>query len=253
MLPELLDKLWFTAGAASVRSAAAAAADLLAPTWCIGCRTGGTDLCPGCRGDLRLLTRHPFRAEEPAEALPILPDLSLLPVLSAAEYTTLVADAVLAFKDHQRTGLAHVLAGALGRALNAAAQHCRSGRILVVWPPTAPRSQLTRGRHPLGELIDLVVLPPDATAAGSLVRHRVAASELLGIGTGQKSRSQRARRRAESRFRLADGAGGQLQGVQVVLVDDVLTTGATLGSLYRLLSGAGADVRAAAVLAATPR
>ena len=37
-----------------------------------------------------------------------------------------------------------------------------------------------------------------------------------------------------------------------MLVDDVLTTGATLGRLYQCLSQAGAQVSAAAVLAATP-
>src|SRR5699024_4986684 len=142
MVLKRLDRLWFSPPAAAVRQATAGAADLLAPSWCVGCRSPGTDLCLDCRDDLRLLTQHPYRAEGPAEALPIREDLSVLPVLSAAEYTTLVADAVLTFKDHQRVGLTGVLASGLGRAVRSAATLCSSEQVLMVWPPSPPRSQL---------------------------------------------------------------------------------------------------------------
>lgn len=253
MVLKSLDRLWFCQPVARVRAAAAQAADLVAPTWCVGCRAAGTVLCQSCRGDLRLLTRYPFRAEDPAEALPLLPDLSVLPVLSAAEYTTLVAEVVLAFKDHERVPLGHVLAPALGRAVTAAVRLCRSEEILLVWPPPRQRSQLRRGRHPLGELIGQIGLPPGVAPAGHFVGHRRLIRGFHNAGLGQKTRSKRARRRAEHNFRLAPGAQHRLRGAEVVLVDDVLTTGATLGSLYRQLTASGAQVRAAAVLAATPR
>jgi predicted amidophosphoribosyltransferase len=74
----------------------------------------------------------------------------------------------------------------------------------------------------------------------------------------------------EHRRRVADQAGltaadrtanltGALQarldlhGVQVIVVDDVVTTGATLAEAARALRAAGAEVPAAAVIAATER
>lgn len=253
MVLRTLDRLWFSAPVAAVRQAVAQAGDLIAPSWCVGCRAPGTQLCPSCTRDLRLMTRRPFRADEPAEALPLLDDLTVLPVLSAAAYETLVADAVLAFKDHERTRLSRVLAPALERAVSEAAELCRREEVLLLWPPPHPRSQLARGRHPLGELVTQLRLPDRVVPAGHMVRHRLRARELVGSAMNQKARSQRGRRRAEGSFMLASGAQRRLVGAQVLLVDDVLTTGATLASLWRLLDEAGADVPAAAVLAATPR
>lgn len=253
MVLEPLDRIWFSAPATALRRATAQAADLLAPTWCVGCRSPGTDLCPDCRDDLQLLTRYPYRAEDPAEALPLLPSLSVLPVVSAGEYSSLVADAVLTFKDHERVRLGRVLAPALARAVRTAAELCTGEEILLVWPPSPPRSQLARGRHPLGELLHQLRLPAGIAPAGHLVRHRLAVNDVVAVDRGQKTRSKGARRRTRNRFSLVPGAEPMLRDAEVMLVDDVLTTGATLGRLYQCLSQAGVQVSAAAVLAATPR
>lgn len=253
MLLKVLDSLWFSRPATALRTAGAEAAELVVPTWCVGCRAPGVDLCPGCRQDLRLLLRHPFRAEDPAEALPLMPDLSVLPVFSAAEYSTLVADVVLAYKDHERVQLGPLLAQALERALRAAATHCSGEQVLIVWPPSSPQSYLARGRRPVDELMGRVGLPEGAERAGHLVASRLIPRDLSRAGRGQKTRSKRARRKTDDVLRLAPGAAARLSGAEVILVDDVLTTGATLGGLYQRLTAVGARVRAAAVIAATPR
>ncbi|WP_300343796.1 phosphoribosyltransferase family protein [Nesterenkonia sp.] len=247
-----LDAMWFSPAARSLRAAVGRAADLVMPAWCVGCRAEGCDLCPACDEEIRLRTRRPFRAEAAAEALPLLEDLQVLPVYSAAEYSTLIAEAMLAFKEHERIRLAGALAPGLGRALAAAAQSCRSEQPLLIWPPPSPRSQLRRGRHPLGELLARARVPEHLRPAAGLLRHRVSAADLAPAGRGQKTRSKSARRQAADRFRLTAQGAEQLPGAEVILVDDVLTTGSTLAALYRVLTEAGAAVPAAAVLAASP-
>lgn len=256
-----LDRLWFSGAATAVRGAAHQAADLAAPTWCVGCRASGADLCQLCHDDLRLLMRRPFRAEEGAMALPIVDadctGIQVLPVISAARYRTLVADVVVAFKDHERVRLSRVLAPALAGALRVAAQEVLSGPdALLVWPPASRRAQLRRGRSPVSELIGEAVrrqaVPPGLKPAGHLMRHTGGVREIFPGRSGQKGRSQTSRRRAASQFSVTSGGQAALYGAQVVLVDDVLTTGATLHRLYAVLTAAGASVRGAAVLAVTP-
>jgi predicted amidophosphoribosyltransferase len=52
-------------------------------------------------------------------------------------------------------------------------------------------------------------------------------------------------------MRLKRGAAGAGSGGACIVVDDVLTTGATLAELTRVLTAAGARVESGVVLAAT--
>lgn len=263
MLWGAADRLWFSAPGAVIRRSAHHTVGLLVPTWCVGCRADGTDLCPECFEDLRRLTCAPFRAEAGAEALPVTGftgnSLDILPVVAAGHYQTLMADVVLAFKDHERVRLSRALAPALRRAVEEAVGTLLPTKdALLVWPPATPRSRMRRGRHPLTELMTAARLPEGLIPAGQLLRHRVLGYGGTGLralssrGT-QKSRSKVRRRQSVPGFTLAPGAEEVLEGADVLLIDDVLTTGSTLHALYDLLTAAGAQVHGAAVLASTPR
>lgn len=253
---------WLSLSINAVRGAAQQVTDLVLPTWCVGCQAAGADLCQDCESDLRLLMRSPFRAEDGALALPIVEasrdGFEVLPVISASWYRTLVADVVVGFKDHERVKLSRVLAPALAGALQAGCEQLlRSRKVLLVWPPDSLRAWLKRGRSPVGELIGEAVRGHCPFAglepAGNILRHTGGILEAIPAGSGQKNRSKASRRSMAAQYRVDPSQRWRLSGAQVLLVDDVLTTGATLHRLYSVLTSVGAQVHGAVVLAATPQ
>ncbi|MFD1213585.1 ComF family protein [Arthrobacter sp. GCM10027362] len=247
---------------------------LILPTDCAGCSAPDESLCPDCRRRLRRATARPYRAEAGAESLPFLDDCpedvpggfelhhrQILPVVAAGRYRHELALAILAFKNHGRTGLAPVLAAALGRAVHEAAGQLRgagAGPLLLVPVPSRPGTRRRRGYEPLGVLLHRLerhaLLPPDTVLLPAVtipVRPRARLHGLLG-GPSQKALGRSARRRNVSgSMRVGPRFCRVLAGRSCLLVDDVLTTGATLAELARVVRQAGGRVVGGTVLAAT--
>ena len=107
-----------------------------------------------------------------------------------------------------------------------------------------PRAWTRRLRHgrPLAELL--------AEELGHRLRRPVLQPLRRRPGPPQTSLSADARRRApHGAFTVAARVRGVLRGAHLLLVDDVLTTGATLDACARALEGAGARSVVAAVIA----
>ncbi|WP_371818143.1 ComF family protein [Pseudarthrobacter sp. C4D7] len=182
---------------------------------------------------------------------------TLLPVVAAGVYRDELAQALLAFK---RQGQ-HQLAGSLGRVLAGAVRSAapRGNGILLVPVPTGTAAYVNRGFSPVHLLLKEAArqLPglDVADVLGKKSASRLEWSRALGLGHGpggQKGLGRGARsRRVRGSMRVKSGARARVAGKPCIIVDDVLTTGATLGEAARTLHAAGARVRGAVVLAAT--
>ena len=252
---------------------AAAVAELLAlavPVDCVCCGAEDLALCATCARQIRLLTSNPFRAEAQAPALMDMDGSVLLPVVAAGVYRGELAQAVLSFKRHGQAHLGDVLAKALAGAVSAATGD--PAGLWLVPVPTSNSAYRKRGFSPVHLLLKrssrygtsgpaersspLVVdaLRTAGPLAGARragdgngrVALRVPAGGQKGLGRG--ARSQRVRGSMRARRGLWPPEPG---GRACIIVDDVLTTGATLAEAARALRQAGGVVLGAVVLAAT--
>ena len=196
---------------------------LIMPVECAGCGDPGRPLCPGCAGHLVPL---PTTRSTPGG----------LAVVTALRYEDVVRRVILSFKEQQRTDAAAALAAPLAAALLRAAPPAVHAEVVPV--PTSRAAYRRRGYDPVA----LLVRRAGRTPARVLrVARRTSAQKALGV----------AERAANLRGALVAPRG--LEGRTFVLVDDILTTGATLDEAARALTEAGGTVLGAATLAFTPR
>jgi predicted amidophosphoribosyltransferase len=229
-----------------VGSVVAALADLVLPRTCAGCALPGAVLCRRCAA---LLTR-------PRLATPRRVPWDLPPTVAAGAYVGPVRPAVIAFKERGRAELARPLGTALALAVAAVSRAVpeRRGPLLLVPVPSSRAALRTRGRDHVRELTRHAVA--ELRAAGlpaseaRLLRRRGRVEDSAGLSAAQ--------RRANLAGTFLVGPRRPLPGpgALLVLVDDVVTSGATLAEAAGALAGAvppGALPVVAAVVAATPR
>ena len=232
-----------------------AAVELLAlavPVDCVCCGAEDLALCVACERQVRLLTRRPFRAEEQAPALMNVDGGTILPVVAAGVYREELAQAVLSFKRHGQHQLKSVLARGLGQGIAAAAAGVDG--VCLVPVPSSTGSFVKRGFSPVHLLLagwrqGYAGAGPPVVDVIRKCRRRAALEQLPG---GQKGLGRGARAaRVRGSMKVPARRHRQVAGRRCIIVDDVLTTGATLAEAARALHLSGAVVAGAVVLAAT--
>ncbi|MFI6596184.1 ComF family protein [Nonomuraea sp. NPDC050536] len=209
--------------------------DLVVPQSCVGCGRSSARLCEACL------------VVEPAVRMPVPSPPGLPACWSAAAYEGALRSAVLAYKERGESALAGPLADALAYTL---ARAVPGGSVWLVPVPSSRRASRARGHDPVGRVARLAVrrlrgLGRDVAMLPVLAQAR-RVTDQSGL-----SATQRAANLASS-LRVAPGSRGA-HGRPTVLVDDIVTTGATLAEGARALRAAGFAVTAAVTVAATRR
>ncbi|MCS5734937.1 ComF family protein [Herbiconiux daphne] len=221
------------------------AAAVLAPVVCAGCGALDVGVCAACRACLepRLVTVR--AGPSPAGA----PGLAV-PVIAALDYGGVVARLLGAVKEHGRTDVLRSLAPAMRAALDAAvaASGCRPPDLRLVVMPSARSAVRRRGHRPVDDLVRLAGHRVAPAPRLELVRE---IADQAGLSAAQRRDNLRGAMRANGRSRAGGRAPWHGDGAQVLLVDDVLTTGSTLAEAHRAITLAGGRVVGAACLART--
>lgn len=222
------------------------------PVACAGCGLPDVRCCPACAAPLAGVPR---RVEDAAPRLDRLDGVEPLPVWALAPYAGEVRELVVGWKDRGRVDLDRLLVPAVRRAAGAVAgpvaAAARGAPVLVVPAPSTAAARRARGREHVVVLAGAVAQGlRDAGVPAHVVRalgRRGHSRDQVGLGARARGRNL-ATGVVVHRRASAEVASGAV----CLLVDDVVTTGATLASAERALEAAQAEVVAALVVAATP-
>jgi len=214
-------------------------ADLLLPVRCAGCEEHGNTLCPGCAATLD----GPFEVHRPATA-------AGPPIYALAAYQTTPRTLVLAYKERGRRDLASPLGQILARVLPwlPGARPAQDGTWWLVPAPSKAVAASRRGGSHMLRLARACAaeLSRDgpAVAVAPALRMRASAGDSVGLDGPRRAANLAGRVWPYS-------AAVPPMGTPVVLLDDVVTSGATAAACVCALAAVGVEVTAVLTLTAT--
>ncbi|MFG3494483.1 ComF family protein [Streptomyces sp. NPDC047928] len=224
-------------------------AGLVLPVACAGCGCSRTRLCDTCG--------HALYGGAAGRVRPVPMPAGLPDVHAAAPYTDAVRAVLLAHKERGAIGLARPLGAALAAAVQAAVRPhgaVRGAPLLLVPVPSARPAVRARGHDAVRRVAVAAAaeLRRSGTPARALpvLRHRRRVADQAGLGARERLANM------TGALTVVAGAGPVLAGGRIVVVDDLMTTGASLVEASRALSAAcappapGLTAMAAAVVAA---
>jgi predicted amidophosphoribosyltransferase len=222
-----------------------AASDLLLGGRCAGCDRAGRRLCADCAATCVATPVEAWPDPIPAGLLgpaPVLP-------MTGAAYEGRLRDLIIAAKEHGRFGLVRPLGRMLVAPVEVALGRLNlTGAVVLVPMPSSRRAVRTRGHD--------LVLSLARVAASRLRRRGLDVTVCAALRPARAVRDQSGLSATDRAANLAGAlrsVRGTPTGTPIVVVDDIITTGASAAEAVRALRAAGATPVAVATVAATPR
>ena len=246
---------------------------LLWPTQCVSCGAPDRDCCDDCRAQLRAGNGTAMWVLTPAG----------VPACVAGPYAGPLRAQLVAFKHAGRTGFARELGPRLSAPLRVALSLARGPTLpLLVTVPSRAARVRQRGYRHVDMLVRVALTRAGAAPVSSALlspapgnidspfgpgphgvhttryepRRAWLVPRALRAGPGRTSQvglTATERRRNAALIEVSPSAHRILRGREVVLIDDVVTTGATVAAAHRALTESGARVIAIVALCAVER
>ncbi|MFJ4617726.1 ComF family protein [Streptomyces sp. NPDC088812] len=232
-------------------------AGLVLPADCAGCGQARTVLCPECRTALGATAPRRVRPDPEPPGLPT--------VHAAARYVDEVRAVLLAHKERGALALARplgaALAGAVGVGLgegegegppprgeagadtagNSPSPHPVPAAVLLVPLPSSPRAVRARGHDPARRIA--LAAAAELRRAGASVRVAAVLRQRRAVADQSVLNSRQRLENLVGALAVVPGGARVLCGGPVVLVDDLVTTGASLAEAARAVRAAVARER----------
>lgn len=225
------------------KRAARLALDIALPTLCISCRepVSGEGLCPACWAKLSFIA-PPYCARlgipfvyDPGPGLLSMEAIAAPPAYqrarAAVRYDEVAGTLVHALKYQDRTDLAP----AMGRWMARAGAELLSEADALIPVPLHWKRGWSRRYNQSAALAGVIGRHANIAVRADLLRRTRATHQQVGL-----SRAERARN-VQGAFAVADDRRSDVAGRRFVLVDDVLTSGATVDACARVLLRAKAS------------
>jgi len=198
--------------------------DLVLPLECGGCGAPSIRWCPACAQELAVHLDKPHLITPRVDPG--------VPVLSLGRYAGARREAIVAVKEHGRADLI----GPLAVALRAGLERLLTWGVIetpltVVPAPTGRSSARRRGGDPVTRMARAAATDLRDVHVTQALRLRAMVRDSVGLSGADRQRN------IAGRVKIIRPVAGE-----VLVVDDIVTTGATASESVRVLHVSGADV-----------
>jgi predicted amidophosphoribosyltransferase len=205
--------------------------DLVLPMECGGCGAPSTNWCDACACALKVHTDEPHLATPRVDPG--------VPVFALGRYAGPRRQAIVALKEHGRRDLVTPLARALALGIH---QLVGWGMLdtpcTIVPAPTRALAARRRGGDPVTRVAQRATQNHPGIAVVQALRTRAMVRDSVGLTSADRERN------LTGRVKITKPVSGD-----ILLVDDIVTTGATAREAVRMLQKIGANVTAVLTLA----